>query len=81
MDPLPGIERESHERKSYTLLTYVTTETIRKIRSVLLRLLIQRISRNLCKAFDRRTIMDIARAVTSHIPVSNREHKVLKFDI
>ena len=49
---------------------YKTIETIRKIHAVLLWLIVKLTSRNICKALDGRTILSIARTVTSHVPVS-----------
>ena len=44
-------------------------------------LLVRTTARNICKACDRRTIIvDIARTVASHVPVSTLVYKVIKYD-
>ena len=45
-------------------------------------LLVRTTARNICKACDRHTIIvDIARTVASHVPVSTLVYKVIKYDI
>ena len=55
---------------------YKTIETISRIQAVLLQILVRTTTRNLCKEFDRCTIMDIVRTVTSHISVTTEDTRV-----
>ena len=55
---------------------YKTIETIRRTHAILLEILVRTTAISLCEEFDRCTIMDIARTVTSHIPVTTEDVKV-----